>query len=186
MHNRAGFSRNYRMAWYVMRDLTRANSKHPAWEALADSGYRVYTPLTWKVKSAGGRKVRFRRPVVHDLLFVESTRECLDPFVEKLPTLQYRFVRGGAYGEVMTVGEEEMNRFILATSTDSEPLYYQADEITPRMVGRKVKIVGGALDGFEGRLLSIRGMRKRRLIVEIPGMLSAAVEVNPDLIQFAD
>lgn len=34
----------------------------------------------------------------------------------------------------------------------------------------------------EGNLLFIRGSRKKRLIVEIPGFLTAAVEVDPEFI----
>ncbi len=51
------------------------------------------------------------------------------------------------------------------------------------MYGRTVRIIGGPLNGFEGRLLSIKGMRKRRLIVEIPSFITAAVEVSPEFIQ---
>ena len=36
---------------------------------------------------------------------------------------------------------------------------------------------------YEGRLLSIRGSRVKRLIVEIPGLLVAAVEVDPEYIR---
>ena len=51
------------------------------------------------------------------------------------------------------------------------------------MYGRRVRIVGGALDGYEGRLLSLRGTRVRRLLVEIPNLLTAAVEVSPEYVQ---
>ena len=50
------------------------------------------------------------------------------------------------------------------------------------MIGKKVKIIGGPLNGYEGNLLFIRGSRKKRLIVEIPGFLTAAVEVDPEFI----
>ena len=103
-----------------------------------------------------------RVPAIHDLLFVNSTREELDPVVDRTATLQYRFVRGGSYREALTVRDEDMGR---------------------SMVRRKVAIVGGPLDGMTGHLLSIKGMRKRRLIVELPGMLTSAVEVSPDYIQ---
>ena len=53
------------------------------------------------------------------------------------------------------------------------------EELTPAMYGRMIRIEGGPLDGYEGRLLSIRGSRVKRLIVEIPGLLVAAVEVDP-------
>lgn len=51
------------------------------------------------------------------------------------------------------------------------------------MYGRMIRIEGGPLDGYEGRLLSIRGTRVKRLIVEIPGLLVAAVEVDPKYIR---
>lgn len=174
----------HRMTWFVMRDLTRANAKLPAWKILTEAGYRVFTPLTWKIRICGSRKERVQTPVIHDLLFVNSTREELDPIVAKIPTLQYRFVRGGYYGEAMTVNEQDMDRFIRAVGSSDDVLYYDPSEITSSMIGKEVRIVGGPLNGMSGHLLSIRGMRKKRLIVELPGMLSSAVEVSKDFIQF--
>ena len=174
------------MARYAMRDLTRANSNHPAWQGLAESGFRVYTPLTWKITLRAGRKERRQTPVIHDLLFVDSPREELDRYVRHTPNLQYRFVRGGRQGDVMQVDDKEMDRFILATQSDPEPRYYSPAEITPAMIGKKVRIVGGTLDGMEGNLLSMKGMRKKRLIVELQGTLMAAVEVNPEYIEIID
>ena len=46
-----------------------------------------------------------------------------------------------------------------------------------------VRIVGGPLDGYEGRLLSVRGSRVKRLLVDIPNLLVAGVEVQPEYIQ---
>lgn len=172
------------MTWFVMRDLTRANTTRPAWKELTEAGFRVFTPLVWKVRSRGGRTERYKAPAIHDLLFVESDRTRLDEEVSRRLTLQYRFVRGGSYGEAMTVGDTEMERFIKATSHTDDPKYFLPSELTQSMIGRKVKIVGGPLDGFSGHLLSIKGMRTRRLIVELPGMLASAVEVSPDYIQF--
>ncbi len=166
-----------------MRDLTRANNKRPGWKRLSEAGYRTYTPMTWKVRRAcGGRTTRLLIPVIHDLLFVESTREELDPFVEQEPMIQYRYVRGGSYREAMEVSSEEMERFMRATSDADKTLYYRPEEITPQMIGKEIRVIGGPLNGMTGRLLSIKGMRKKRLIVEISGMLTAAVEVEKDFI----
>ena len=172
------------MTWFVMRDLTRANTTRPAWKELTDAGFRVFTPLVWKVRMKGSRKERYKTPAIHDLLFVESSRWLLDPEVARRATLQYRFVRGGAFGEAMTVGDKEMERFIKATSSTDDPKYFMPSELTSSMIGKEVRIVGGPLDGFSGHLLSVRGSRKRRLLVELPGMLTSAVEVSPDYVQF--
>ena len=57
----------------------------------------------------------------------------------------------------MTVRRVDMQRFILAVRATEEPRYYSPEEITPDMYGRRVLIVGGPLDGLEGRLLKARG-----------------------------
>ena len=146
--------------WFVLRDLTRPNAKRPAYRLLEEKGI----------------------PLLHDLLFAHTTRTCMDPIVEEISTLQYRYLRGG-YRKPMTVGHAEMNRFICAVHSDDSPRYFLVEELTPAMYGRMIRIEGGPLDGYEGRLLSIRGTRVKRLIVEIPGLLVAAVEVDPKYIR---
>lgn len=84
----------------------------------------------------------------------------------------------------MTVNDSEMERFIRATTSTDNPKFFMPSEITPSMIGKQVLIVGGPLDGMTGHLLSVKGMRTKRLIVELPGMLTSAVEVAPDFIRF--
>lgn len=171
-------------SWFAMRDLTRANALNPAYLRLGEAGFRVFTPMVWKVFGNGSHKQRRLVPAIHDLLFVRSERRLLDPLVETIPTLQYRYVKGGTYCQAMTVPDSDMDRFIHAVEQSDEPRYFMPGEIRPEMIGRRVRIIGGPLNGFEGNLLSIRGMRKRRLLIDIPDMLTAAVEVLPDYIEF--
>jgi hypothetical protein len=51
------------------------------------------------------------------------------------------------------------------------------------MYNRPIRIVGGLLDGYEGTLLTTRGSKVKRLLVEIPHLLAVGVEVDPDYIQ---
>lgn len=169
--------------WFVMRDLKRRNSNTLAVHDLANAGLEVFTPMTQMIMTIGGRRQRREVPVIQDLLFVHETRETLDPFVATCSTLQYRYISGLRQNEPMTVRDKEMNRFILAVTSTGMPVYYQPGELTNAMYGKEVRIIGGMLDGYEGRLLSVKGMRKRRLIVELPGLITAAVEVEPDYIQ---
>lgn len=169
--------------WFVMRDLTRSNASLPAYKLMETLGVTYYTPMHWVLVSRGGRKRREYVPFIHDLLFVHETRSKLDAIVSKTPTLQYRFLKGGAYCEPMVVREAEMTRFMHAVGSVGNPRYYQPTEITPSMCGRRIRIVGGSLDGYEGKLLSVRGSHVKRLMVELPSWLVAAVEVNPEYIQ---
>lgn len=166
-----------------MRDLKRRNANNLAIHDLGNAGLEVYTPMTQMIMTIGGRRQRRDVPVIQDLLFVHETRETLDPYVAKFPTLQYRYLFGKTKNEPMTVRNEEMERFIFAVGNTESPKYYMPGELTASMYGKTVRIMGGVLDQYEGRLLSVKGMRKRRLIVELPGLITAAVEVEPDFIQ---
>ena len=170
--------------WFVMRDLKRRTSNNLAINELAKAGLEAFTPMTQMVMKIGGRLQRRDVPVIQDLLFVHETKETLDPVVKLMPTLQYRYQRGKSKDEPTTVRDDEMQRFIFAVSNNETPIYYKPGELTDAMYGKSVQIHGGRLDGYQGRLLSVKGMRKRRLIVELSGLMAAAVEVEPELIQF--
>lgn len=103
--------------------------------------------------------------------------------MERTDTLQYRYVRGG-YKVPMTVREADMRRFVHAVKSSENPCYYTPEEISADMIGKKVRIVGGPLDGYEGRLQKMQGSRVKRLFVEIPSVLTASVEVQPEFILF--
>lgn len=174
---------NESVHWFVMRDLKRLNAKLPAYKQLRDMDFELFTPMKWQLVSKGGKQVRMEVPYIQDLLFVHSTRERLDPVVGKTPTLQYRYQHGKSYREPMTVREADMERFMYAVNHADVPRYFMPDELTPAMYGRKVRIVGGALDNYEGYLLAVRGGRTKHLLVELPGFLTVSVEVSPEYIQ---
>lgn len=166
-----------------MRDLKRRNSNSLAIHDLGNAGLEVFTPMTQMIMTIGGQRQRRDVPVIQDLLFVHEAKDAIDPYVEMYPTLQYRYLFGKTKDEPMTVRNDEMEKFIFAVGNTDAPKFYRPGELTESMYGRKVRIMGGMLDHYEGRLLSVKGMRKRRLIVELPGLITAAVEVEPDYIQ---
>lgn len=169
------------MYWYVMRDLGRSNAKIPAYRFLEEKQFEVFTPMRWRLVEERGKRIRKRIPIIPDLLFVYSTRNALDEVVDRMPTLQYRYVRG-AYCEPMIVPQTQMEPFLRAVRQSDDPGYYLPGEITSEMCGRTVRIVGGAMDGVEGQLLKVRGSRKRRLVVRISSVLDVAVEISPEYV----
>ncbi len=174
-----------RMQWFVLRDLTRPIAKQPGYMRVQQAGLEVFTPMKWVVSQVNGRKTRRKIPAIHDLLFVHATREELDPVIDKTDTLQYRFVKGAAYRQPMTVHEAEMNRFIAAATATDTPKYYTPDEITKLAYGKRVRLVcDGIMNGYEGKLLAIRGSRKKKLVIEMPGLLAVEYEVSPEYVQF--
>lgn len=170
--------------WFVMRDLKRSNAKNPAWRVLADKGFEIFTPMRERLRDISGKKIRERVPVIPDLLFVKSVAGAIDDELLKIPTLQYRFVKGAPYRTPMVVPDADMERFIAAVSTVDNPVYYLPSELTADMCGRWVRIVDGPLAGYEGRLLKVRGITKRKLLISLRDFVTAAVEVDKNYIQF--
>lgn len=168
--------------WFVMRDLKRGNAKQPAYKLLGELKIRFFTPMVWKLRIRQGKRVRQQVPFMPDLLFVYDSRKVLDPLVEQIATLQYRFVKGGNH-QPMTVRNADMERFIRAVDAMNNPCFYTPEEINPDMLGKKVRIVGGLLDGYEECLQKMQGSRIKRLFVELPNLLTATVEVQPEFIQ---
>lgn len=49
------------------------------------------------------------------------------------------------------------------------------------MYGRKIRIMGGRLDGYEGNLITKRGSRIKRILIELRGFFAVSIEVSPEL-----
>ena len=168
-----------------MRDLSRRHAKQPAYKLLTGIGFEVFTPMTRKLVIEKGQRKSKEEPFMQDLLFVHDTRERLNPIVRKIENLQYRYIHGG-YCEPMVVPDADMERFIRAVESSRLPKFYRPEEITPDMCGQYVRIVGSALDGYEGYLVTISGSKYRRLLVSLPNFLTAAVEVSPEYIEIVE
>ena len=168
--------------WFAMRDLKRRNAKLPAYKMLEGMGIECFTPMVNSFYTVNGKREAHEVPFMQDLLFVKDTRQRLDPIVEATPTLQYRYKLGVQHTPIV-VSNADMERFIKAVKSTDNPKYYRLDEITPDMKNRQIRIIGGSLDGYTGTLVTMRGSKVKRLLVELPGLLAAAVEVQPEYIQ---
>ena len=138
--------------------------------------------MHWKISASGGKRIRKLLPVISDLLFVYSSRPALEAIVKKTPTLQFRFVKNTG-SQPMTVRDEDMQRFIIAVGGCDSVRYYAPDELEAAHGGKCVRIIGGPLNGYEGKLLSVRGSKVKRLLIELPHLLCAAIEVKPEYIE---
>ena len=169
--------------WYAMRDLKRANAALPAYKQLAEAGIEVFTPMTTRFSVKDGKHIKVEVPIIRDLLFVKESRQNLDPIVAKTPTLQYRFKKGGKQGEATVIPCEDMERFIGAVQAVNNPKFYSAEEIDSLMCGRKIRMVGGTLDGYEGILQSVRGSKTKHLIITLSSLLAVSVDINDEFIE---
>ena len=127
-------------------------------------------------------RVREEVPFIQDLLFVHETRKNLDAVVKKDPDPSVPLVTqhlAGADGRC----RRGHGTFHPCRECHRIPKYYLPEEITPAMYGRRIRIVGGPLNEYEGSLLTTRGSKVKRLLVELKGFLAVGVEVDPEYIQ---
>ena len=173
--------------WYVLRDLARPNAKRPAYkqlQAMPEMKDCVFVPLKQHVFTEFGKRVVRFVPFMPDLVFVHKSKEELDPIVRQMDLLQYRYVRGGKQFEAMTVRAKDFEKFWDAVEQTDNVEYFSYDEVSPQLYGKQIRIIGGRLNGFEGRLMSKRGSKFKRLLIDLKECnLSAAFQVESEYIQ---
>lgn len=172
--------------WFVLRDLKRPNAKELGYQQLLKAGFDVFTPLEPKIFMRGRKKVKEDKPVIHGMLFVNSTKEQLNPIINRTETLQYRFVKGGSYCAPLVVPASEMERFIKIVNQAVKVEYYRPEEITPAMIGAKVRIISeNPFNCQIGELTYLKGSKKK-LILQLNGLLAAKVEMSADFIELIE
>ena len=169
-----------RPAWYVMRFIY--NCRTDTRERLGRADIETFIPMREDIQYRGGKKIRTRVPVIRNMLFVRSTEKILAPFLASDRYFQYQYRRGGRQAEPLVVPDNQMERFIATVKASEKPIYFTPQELNIRK-GTRIRIHGGPFDGIEGVFMKIKGARAKRLVVELPGTLAVAVEVNPDLIE---
>ena len=173
--------------WYVLRDLARPNAKNPAYkqlQAMPELADCVFIPMKQRLFMEFGKRVVRFVPYMPDLVFVHKSKEELDPIVNNMSLLQYRYVRGSKQFEAMSVRAEDFEKFKEAVEQTDNVEYFSYDEVSPRLYGKHIRIIGGRLNGFEGRLMSKRGSKFKRLLIDLQECnLSAAIQVESEFIQ---
>ena len=170
------------LQWFAMRDLKRRHAKLPAYKLFENLKVSYFTPMVHRLVVVNGKRIDQEVPFMPDLLFVKDTREHLDLIVESTPKLQYRYKIGVQHTPII-VPTAEMERFIYAVESSENPKFYSLNEVTSEMINRKIRIIGGKLDGYTGTLVTTRGSKVKRLLVELPSLLAASVEVEAEYIQ---
>ena len=170
------------LQWFAMRDLKRRHAKLPAYKLFENLKVQYFTPMVHRLVVVKGKRIDQEVPFMPDLLFVKDTREHLDLIVESTPKLQYRYKIGVQHTPII-VPTAEMERFIYAVESSENPKFYALNEVTPEMKNREIRIIGGKLDGYTGTLVTTRGSKVKRLLVELPSLLAASVEVEAEYIQ---
>lgn len=143
---------------------------------LESRSVRCFIPMKYEVVSDGmhGKK-RQLIPAINNLLFVNTTRSCIQALKSEVAYLQYLTRTEGTRRVPIVVPERQMEQFITVCNTYNEKLVYlNPDEINLEK-GTPVQIIGGAFDGIEGTFVKIEGVRSRRVVLHVPGITAVII-----------
>lgn len=148
-------------------------------------GLQAFVPLKYVVKTIRGQKQRALVPALSKLLFVKGTLEEVKDYIQHAHYVV--FIRKSTFSnkeKYLTVPTKAMEDFIAVTENHEEHVTYFRPEEISLQEGDQIRIKGGLYDGREGIIMRIKGKRNKHLVVQIPGMLLAAVELSPEMIEF--
>ena len=167
--------------WFVMRAY---KCEGKAEERLSDEdGMDYFIPKHYAVRVYHGVKSRRLVPVIPSLVFVRASRRQLIRFKKDNNFLQYVLRKTSAGGEYLIVPDDQMSNFIKVASRLEENLtYFKPEEIDIKK-GTKVRIHGGPFDGVEGIFMRTEGVRDRRLVIMLEGVMAVSAKVHPDLVE---
>ena len=176
-------SENSEKKWYSV-GCTSQQKELKVRDDARQYGLEAFVPLMYQVKTVRGQKQRSLVPAISRLLFIKGT---LDEVKDYIQNAHYTvFIRKSTFSnkeDYLTVPTKAMEDFIAVTEHHEEHVtYFRPDEIRLQE-GDKICIKGGIYDGREGIIMRIKGKRNKHLVVQIPGTLIAAVELEPEMIQ---
>jgi len=150
-------------------------------------GLEAFVPLKYEVKKLRRQEQRTLVPAISGLMFAKGTLEEVKEYVNHAHYTVY--IRKSTFSnkeDYLTVPTKAMNDFIAVTVDHEANISYFKPEEIKLQTGDKIRVKGGIYDGKEGVIMRIKGKRNKHLVVQIPGLLVAAVEMTPDLIELKE
>jgi transcription antitermination factor NusG len=159
--------------WYVFRVSYGREDK--ASDFLVEDG--TYTYIAKKVveKYVGGKRKRFLQTLIPNLLFAYITKEKAEEYVNHTPAISYVTYYYNHFEQddhqknpPLTVPDEEMNRFILATCNMNPHLLFVQPSQCHFKGGESVQVIDGPFAGVEGRVARVAG--QQRVVISLSGI----------------
>ncbi len=166
--------------WFAMRATHRRELE--AMHLLEKANFGCFIPMQYKISIRRGRKVRALVPVIRNLVFVHARPSEVQRFKSQITYLQY--ITDTRSGQKIIIPDHDMQRFIAVAGTYNDHLLYFQPEELNLSKGTKVRITGGDFEGQEGVFLKVKGVRDRRVVIAIQGIIAVALAtIHPDLIE---
>lgn len=165
--------------WYALRVTY---SRELTFKEYLDSeNIENFIPMHYEYVTKGDRRVRKLVPVVHNLVFVRSSRNCIDCIKDET-SLPIRYIMNKETNHPIIIPERQMRNFIAVAGTNEEQLVYLEPSAVTFRKGQRVRVTGGVFEGVEGEFIRVRN--DRRVMVSIQGVMAVATTfIHPSFIE---
>ena len=164
--------------WYAMR--VTYQRELIAKRFLDDRNIESFVPVRQERRLVGGRYCLKPRALLHNYIFIHSTREEIDNLKQyHLPYLRYVMHTQNGERQIMVVPQEQMRSFVIVAGSDDERVMFLPSESSEFAKGERVRVLAGPFAGAEGVLTKVAGVRDRRVVVKIEGVAAVAAPTLP-------
>lgn len=149
-------------------------------DMLNEQGIEAFIPMRYVLKVNGKGHKKVLEPVISSLVFVHERQSVIQEFKKGVPYLQYMTNKAH---EKIVVPDTQMTHFMAACGTYNESLMFFDPSEVNLAKGTRVRVIGGEFEGYEGVFVKVKGVRDRRLVIAIQGVIAVAMAtIHPDLI----
>ena len=170
--------------WYAIGCTSKAKELKVR-DDIRKFGLEAFVPLRYQIKTIKHQKQRALVPAIPGLMFAKGTKDELKDYIQNHANFVV-YMRKSTFSnkeDYLTVPTKDMENFIAATEDHEAHITYFRPEEINLQAGDRIRVKGGIYDGKEGIVMRIKGKRNKQLVVQIPGMLVAAIEMTPELVE---
>ena len=163
--------------WYAIGCTSKAKELKVR-DDIRKFGLEAFVPLRYQIKTIKHQKQRALVPAIPGLMFAKGTKDELKDYIQNHANFVV-YMRKSTFSnkeDYLTVPTKDMENFIAATEDHEAHITYFRPEEINLQAGDRIRVKGGIYDGKEGIVMRIKGKRNKQLVVQIPGMLVAAIE----------
>jgi len=166
-------------SWFVFRVSYGREDK--ASDFLIEDGTYTYVAKKYVEKYFRGKKKRYLKTLIPNLLFAYTTEDKADKYVNNTPALSYltyyynHFEKNDEQkNPPLTISCEEMASFVQATCNKNKHLMFVDPSQCHFKSGEIVKIIDGPFKGVIGRVARVSGQQRVVITLSNIGLISTA------------
>lgn len=168
--------------WFVL-GTTTVNREIKIYDAMKLQHIECFVPLKYQVKRVRNRQQETLVPAIAGLIFAHGTEEELKDYM--LSSKDRLFFRHSAYSnhqDRLIVSDRDMRQFMDFVAEHQQVVNYFSPEEIAWREGELVRVTIGTKE-YEGKIVRIKGKRKKVFALEIKNTTFATIELTPELMQ---